>query len=81
MVQKVARLNLGLGQFATGKLCPPNSNWVLFSNQEGAPVGQCIQCGPIDLAVPSSSPAQGEIFSTVTTVHCTQLFISNLTSS
>ena len=37
----------------------------LFS---GAPVAQWVMCWPTDLAIPSSSPARGEIFSTVNEV-------------
>ena len=31
----------------------------------GSPVAQWVKCWPTDLAVPSSSPARGEIFSTL----------------
>ena len=34
----------------------------------GAPVTQWVKCWPTDLAVPSSIPARGEIFSTVNAV-------------
>ena len=43
----------------------------------GAPVAQWFKCWPTDLAVASSRPALGEIFSTVNT----QPFIINLSSS
>ena len=49
-----------------------------FPDYAGAPVAQWVKRWLTDLAVPSSSPTQGEIFSTVNELHCTQPFIINL---
>ena len=45
----------------------------------GVPAARWVKRWPADLAVPSSIPTRGEIFSTG--FHCTQPFIINLSSS
>ena len=41
----------------------------------GAPLAQCVKRWPTDLAVPSSRPARGEIYSTIMGFRRTQPFI------
>ena len=52
-----------------------------YPSLSGVPVAKWVKRWPTDLAVPSSIPALGRIFSTVNRFHCTQPFISNLSSS
>ena len=48
------------------------SKWGLLVIEIGAPVAQLVKRWPTDLAVSSSMPARGKIFSTVKVFRCTQ---------
>ena len=47
---------------------PTRSDSLWIEWLDGAPVAHWVKCSPTDLVVPSSSPAQDEIFSTVNRV-------------
>ena len=54
----------------------PRGEVYVVSKVTGAPVAQWVKRWPADLAVPSSRPALGEIFSSVNVFHCTQHSLS-----
>ena len=45
--------------------CMSDINLYIYSKSLGASIAQWVKRWPTDLAVPSSSPASGEIFSTI----------------
>ena len=52
----------------SSRVASPDSVLIHLKQSPGALVAQWVKCGPADLAVPSSSPAGSEIFSTVNRV-------------
>ena len=75
-----------MGLIVTGYLVCCNKSFnelrlSVYNMRRGAPVTQWVKRWPTVLAVPSSNPVRGEIFSTVNGFHYTQPFIINLSLS
>ena len=61
----IRKVGLAISHELLNGFCQNMCHTDAFIEFFGASIAQWVKCWPTDLAVPSSSPSQGEIFSTV----------------